>query len=828
MQRLGLALSGGGFRASLYHLGVIRFLRDAQILPRISHITSVSGGSVMGAHLVLNWDKYCGSEDEFQQVADEFLQFLQMDVRNRILRRFPLASLANGVRRAVRLRSLRQYTRAGLLERHYERFLFGDTSLFQLPEWPRLHILATNVSEGSLCAFFKGGLLQQRRLPGGKIRFEQVDVGLATVPMAVAASSAFPGFFPPLQLRSQEVGANEGDFSTQAFTDGGIYDNLGLRMFRLIEQSSVGDIAPFRADDVLEPDALVAALASAQQLPNSNPLRHLAEKLIGDAGIDIAAEARLQQGHPRTTLLDGLSMIMDTAELYRDSVFHEIELGDPGAQSLFENLKSSSDRPRLNDQMWLNRVIIEATFQQAIGKPCFRATNDQFDSILVSNAGATLKVRADGRAEGLLKTAMRSSSILMDRVDQLELESFRDVPGVLFLPITQIVEPSQDQHAPHPEIQRHAAQIRTDLDRFSDLEIATLVQHGYCVARQACRSHSLLQDSDIQNSPPWNPLVRATNGRTSEATNDLSDASRALQVARQLQRSASRRFFSTFLNFRDWPTYFWVTLVAIVMLSIPFVLYKMHRTTQQQGYVLSAIAETSPLYRKILGLLDQGPVHSIPPVVFADVESIEPPDFTGFEILTDDRIIDLRGWTVTAKFSATRPFIYSRLRLHRTEDGIDNSHLRFQLQTVDEQIGMICRNEGLKPRYSRMKLPNGTYLWELDLDLSHVSIGASTEAVLDEMLASDLMDHSRDAGRFRFTIAADTVLVRIWILMPEGRTFDHFEIKGFPIDQPEKAQVINPTTTVELPIGSIVTFQLINPRHEFRYECSWNWSDVED
>ena len=44
MSRIGLALSGGGFRAALYHLGVIRYLRDAGILPQITHITAVSGG----------------------------------------------------------------------------------------------------------------------------------------------------------------------------------------------------------------------------------------------------------------------------------------------------------------------------------------------------------------------------------------------------------------------------------------------------------------------------------------------------------------------------------------------------------------------------------------------------------------------------------------------------------------------------------------------------------------------------------------------------------------------------------------------------------------
>src|SRR5436190_9975712 len=89
MKKIGLALSGGGFRATLYHLGLVRFLRDAGILSQVTHITSVSGGSIMAAHLALNWDRYTGSHDEFDQAAAQLLAFTRMDVRNRILRRFP-------------------------------------------------------------------------------------------------------------------------------------------------------------------------------------------------------------------------------------------------------------------------------------------------------------------------------------------------------------------------------------------------------------------------------------------------------------------------------------------------------------------------------------------------------------------------------------------------------------------------------------------------------------------------------------------------------------------------------------------------------------------
>src|SRR5438270_9048983 len=171
--KIGLALSGGGFRASLYHLGLVRFLRDANILPQVSHITSVSGGSIFAAHLVLNWDRYNGSPNDFDAAAAELLAFVRLDVRNRITRRFPLTLPLRWPRRLIGL-SNRKLTRTGLLEYHYEKYLYGDTSLFQLPEKPQLHLLTTNLSEGCLCSFNRSGMLKVRRQPGNTVRLDRI------------------------------------------------------------------------------------------------------------------------------------------------------------------------------------------------------------------------------------------------------------------------------------------------------------------------------------------------------------------------------------------------------------------------------------------------------------------------------------------------------------------------------------------------------------------------------------------------------------------------------------------------------------------------------
>src|SRR3954447_23561882 len=182
MNKIGLALSGGGFRAGLYHLGLVRFLRDGGILPRITQITSVSGGSIFAAHLVLNWDRYNGSPGEFDAAASEFLTFMRLDARTGIARRFLLALPLRGVRRLLGL-SNRRLTRTGLLEYYYERYLYGDTSLFELPERPALYLLSTNLNEGCLCSFHRDGLLMVRRQPGTRFRIDRILTGLATLPM---------------------------------------------------------------------------------------------------------------------------------------------------------------------------------------------------------------------------------------------------------------------------------------------------------------------------------------------------------------------------------------------------------------------------------------------------------------------------------------------------------------------------------------------------------------------------------------------------------------------------------------------------------------------
>ena len=231
--QIGLALSGGGFRATLFHLGVVKALLDRGVLKDVRHITSVSGGSILAAHLVLHWREY-SDPSSFEKPAREIIEFARADVRGRVFRRlllppYLLLPFVGGLRgRPRRLR--RNGTVRNLLFEQNLRSLFGDILLSDLPaesaDAPRLDILATNLTQGSLAYFSNGALVASDEEP------VPIETPI-TVARAVMTSALFPGFFPTVEFNAENLAVDLEKFaSAQYFTDGGVYDNLGIRRFQ--------------------------------------------------------------------------------------------------------------------------------------------------------------------------------------------------------------------------------------------------------------------------------------------------------------------------------------------------------------------------------------------------------------------------------------------------------------------------------------------------------------------------------------------------------------------------------------------------------------------
>jgi predicted acylesterase/phospholipase RssA len=862
MNKIGLALSGGGFRASLYHLGLVRFLRDAGILSKVSQITSVSGGSIIAAHLALNWERYNGAPSEFDSAAAELLAFVRLDVRNRIVRRFPLTLPLRWPRRLLG-RSNRKLTRTGLLEYHYERFLYGDISLFELPERPQLHLLATNLSEGCLCSFDRKGLLMVRLQPGGTLRMDRIHAGLATVAMAVTASSAFPAFFPPLELTGADIGANVGEFGRQAYTDGGVFDNLGVRMFRCLQRPLLAE-SPLSLDDFVDFQAVIESLRQASKSSEETPLRRLAQVLVTachqkdlllltNAGISATAEwqpaaspkllASVSQlpspsggwkGDHGELVLSSLWHVLHHYQFQLDPLFAGLKPVTPDAEALLQASRLGRRVLDANNQVWLNRHLLEAAFRQATGHACFRRLDSGLDGVLVSDVGKPIEVQSNRRAGGVIRTALRATDILMDRVWQLEKETFQDTPGFVFAPITEVVEPAEDSTALHPEIQRQTANIRTDLDRFSLLEISSLVRHGYGVGRKACRARPDLFGADLPGSAPWDPVPARRGGAPpvtagAHPNGLVREPALATVEARTLQPSALRRIWSTLWDYRDWASHVYVPILIPLLVLLPFVVVRSYRTSHRLNLLVESVSQGNPDLR-IMSQLLEGPMRPWTSVVADEVPHLDEPSFAGFEILHDSRILDLRNWKPGAPTSDSSSLVYGyrRLKVRKRPESAGNNLFRVDLLVTSPKAQVRFPAQELQPKLRMSNLVSSVpgekkCRWEMSVDFRKVLAGDFVDLIYEHYSEGEFLKQGEGSTSIAIGMQADTADVTRWFLMPVGKEYRNYRILRYETGKLEKVEPVRVVTEYLADDYSILAYKLMSVKGGYTYEVSWTY-----
>jgi NTE family protein len=216
---VGLCLSGGGFRAALYGLGVLRYLAEADVLAHTTVACGVSGGSVAAAALVaaVADDPDALRRERFlKSVYDPFIaRVTGTNLRNRALAAWARERMV-----------LRGQPRNVVLGEAIGKSLYPHVgALADLPDQPQLVVTATDLASGRAFRFSQAFI-------------GSFDWGYAPTPpnlklaTAIAASASAPPAFPPLQLETVDLGLPRNPPPILSVTDGGVYDNLGVEWFQ--------------------------------------------------------------------------------------------------------------------------------------------------------------------------------------------------------------------------------------------------------------------------------------------------------------------------------------------------------------------------------------------------------------------------------------------------------------------------------------------------------------------------------------------------------------------------------------------------------------------
>lgn len=246
--RIGLALSGGGFRAAAFHVGVLMRLEELGILQRLSYVSAVSGGAITAAvYGMLDEDANCrGGRTRATELYELLRHRMSTNLRGQAFFGTPLAAA-----RTLLSFAIPGVQRAPLFVNALERAFFGGARLSTMPPW--LVINATNLRTGKAWKF-------TREHCGDYAAGVIPSAGL-TLAQAVGASAAYPGLVDAYPLRTRwelmrqpdggspwwpalsDVQQVEAERWNRRFAerhgptvfplvDGGVYDNEGVTSLR--------------------------------------------------------------------------------------------------------------------------------------------------------------------------------------------------------------------------------------------------------------------------------------------------------------------------------------------------------------------------------------------------------------------------------------------------------------------------------------------------------------------------------------------------------------------------------------------------------------------
>lgn len=263
--RVGLALSGGGFRASFYHLGVLARLAEVDALRHVEVISTVSGGSIVGVLYYLELKQLLETKSDLSIAPDDYVQLVErvqtkfFAAVERNLRMRTLASLVGNLKML-----LPGFSRSNRIGELYEDEIYarvGDgtrkrltmTDLLIVPaghdqarqfkpnqeNWrrrakvPVLLINATSLNSGHNFQFTANWMGEPPGLVGAEVdmnaRYRRVyyrdilepSLKCHALGNAVAASAGVPMLFEPLPIDGLYPGRK------LRLVDGGVHDNQG-------------------------------------------------------------------------------------------------------------------------------------------------------------------------------------------------------------------------------------------------------------------------------------------------------------------------------------------------------------------------------------------------------------------------------------------------------------------------------------------------------------------------------------------------------------------------------------------------------------------------
>jgi hypothetical protein len=228
--------------------------------------------------------------------------------------------------------------------------------------------------------------------------------------------------------------------------------------------------------------------------------------------------------------------------------------------------------------------------------------------------------------------------------------------------------------------------------------------------------------------------------------------------------------------------------------------------------------------------LMEGPV--TPWIGVKNIEQLSPNDkvdLTGFQILQDLRIIDLRQWAPPAdRIGYSESFIYGyrRLKVLKKPANTTNNLFRVSVLALSPETQVRFPQQQLKPKLYSLNLgasPSGEKLvqWKVGVDFLKVPPGDAVDIVYEHISPGLFVREGAGSSTLAFDVEADTVELSRRLLLPQDRVFRSFQLIRYETGKPGVSENVNVVTRYLADDNTILAFKLLSLEPGYTYEITW-------
>ena len=247
-KKIGLALSGGGYRAAAYHIGTLRALHKLGVLDKVDVISSVSGGSIIAAYYGLHNGKFDNFDASFSaKIQKGVLKWALINLS--VI--FALVVIVSwflggwGFFGALVLLWFAWYKVipvSRIIAWEYDKLFFHGKKLSDLPKEPLVTINATDYPTVSQFTFSRE-MMYNYYYGKGAFYHEKFLIS-----KAVMASSCVPFAFCPIRISRTFWTGKMKRKEPPMLLDGGLYDNQGTHVL-------TDKMSPYKCSYIIVSDA---------------------------------------------------------------------------------------------------------------------------------------------------------------------------------------------------------------------------------------------------------------------------------------------------------------------------------------------------------------------------------------------------------------------------------------------------------------------------------------------------------------------------------------------------------------------------------------------